>query len=74
MNGLVEYEASMLVDLLESGDSLRVHMFMDAMGMPFDVQDRLLNEFSGLKHVDQQQIADIIEDQGQHSLSSHLTL
>ncbi|ASJ96414.1 hypothetical protein [Shewanella marisflavi] len=71
MNTLIEFEAQRLVDLFTQGDALSIHMFMDSMSMPFDVQEKLFNEISALKNLDQQQIAQVIESHG-HSLIQEL--
>ncbi|CAM3910334.1 MULTISPECIES: hypothetical protein [Shewanella] len=65
MNTLIEFEAQRLADLFTQGDTLSIHMFMDSMSMPFDVQEKLFNEISALKNLDQQQIAQVIESHGQ---------
>ncbi|MCE9679561.1 hypothetical protein LZP69_10360 [Shewanella sp. AS1] len=72
MNALVEFEARKLVDLLGRGDLLSVQMFMDSMSMPFDVQDKLLNELASLKNPDQNAIAALIESHGNSLLSEYL--
>ncbi|KIO37493.1 hypothetical protein [Shewanella sp. cp20] len=61
MNTLIEFEAQRLADLFTQGDTLSIHMFMDSMSMPFDVQEKLFNEISALKNLDHQQIAQVIE-------------
>ncbi|WP_394130069.1 hypothetical protein [Shewanella maritima] len=73
MNNVVEYEAGVLVDLVASGDSTRINMFMDSMGMPYDVQDKLISELMALDSINQDQVAEILENNTMHSLSSHLT-
>ena len=45
MNTLVEFEAKTLVELFHKGDILSIHMFMDSMSMPFDVQDKLFYRY-----------------------------
>ncbi|MCG9757065.1 hypothetical protein L1D40_17895 [Shewanella insulae] len=65
MNTLIEFEAQRLADLFTQGDTLSIHMFMDSMSMPFDVQEKLFNEISALKNLDHQQIAQVIESHSQ---------
>ncbi|QYJ92454.1 hypothetical protein [Shewanella spartinae] len=65
MNTLIEFEAQRLADLFMQGDTLSIHLFMDSMSMPFDVQEKLFNEISALKNLDHQQIAQVIESHGQ---------
>lgn len=72
MNTLVEFEARKLVDLFDQGDILSIHIFMDSMSLPFDVQDKLFSEISALKNPDQHAIAQIIESYGSSSLHEHL--
>ncbi|MEC4724751.1 hypothetical protein HWQ46_04210 [Shewanella sp. D64] len=72
MNALVEFEAGKLVDLFDEGDSLNIHMFMDMMKMPYDVQDKLFFEISSLQNVDRSKIAIIIESHGQSILHERL--
>ncbi len=45
---------------------------MDSMSMPFDVQSKLMDEFSALKNPDQAQIAVLIESHNSSSLNEHL--
>jgi hypothetical protein len=72
MNALVEFEAGKLVVLFDEGDSLNIHMFMDMMKMPYDVQDKLFFEISSLKNVDRFKIEMIIESHGQSILHERL--
>lgn len=72
MNALVEFEAGKLVDLFDEGDSLNIHMFMDMMKMPYDVQDKLFFEISSLQNVDRFKIEMIIESHGQSILHERL--
>ncbi|NMH66110.1 hypothetical protein [Shewanella salipaludis] len=72
MNALIEFEAGRFVDLFERNDTLGIHMFMEHMNIPLDVQDRLYNEISSLVKKDQRSIAQIIETYGQSLLSERL--
>lgn len=72
MNTLVEYEARKLVDLFGKADHLAMHLFMDDMSMPLDVQDRLICEISALNQIDQQSVGEVIEHHGQSLMSERL--
>ncbi len=72
MNTLVEFEAKRLADLLLKGDLLSIHLFMDSMSMPFDVQSKLLDEFAVLQNPDQNSIAALIESHSSSSLNEYL--
>ncbi|MCG9696320.1 hypothetical protein [Shewanella sp. Isolate11] len=72
MNALVEFEAKRLADLLHKGDLLSIHMFMDSMSMPFDVQSKLMSEFASLKSPDHNSIAALIESHSNSSLNEYL--
>ena len=72
MNTLIEYEASKLVDLFGKADNLAMHLFMDNMSMPVDVQDRLISEISALSQINQQSVGEIIEHHGQSLMSERL--
>ncbi|QIR14218.1 hypothetical protein [Shewanella aestuarii] len=74
MNTLIEYEASKLADLFDQGDRIAMHMFMENMHMPIDVQNKLMEEISALNHIDQNSIGKIIENYGQSQFSERLTL
>ncbi|WP_374700130.1 hypothetical protein [Shewanella woodyi] len=72
MNALVEFEAGKLADLFDEGDSLNIHMFMDMMKMPYDVQDKLFFEISSLESLDRSKIEMIIESHGHSILNERL--
>lgn len=72
MNTLIEFEAKTLVELFHRGDILSIHMFMDSMSMPFDVQDKLFNEISALENPDHHLVAQIIESHGTSALNELL--
>jgi hypothetical protein len=74
MNTLIEFEAAKLADLFDQGDSLAMHMFMENMHMPIDVQNKLMEEISSLNQIDQNSIGKIIENHGQSQLSERLKL
>ena len=59
MNALIELEAT-LTTLFRPRRCIRIRMFMEHMNMPLDVQDRLYDEISALKHLDQHQVSKVI--------------
>ncbi len=73
MNNLVEFEAEELTALFAQGDMLSVKMFMETMGMPCDVQDRLISEISSLKNQNSSEIGRIIENYGQSHITDRLS-
>ncbi|WP_434951320.1 hypothetical protein ACRWQL_17385 [Shewanella sp. HL-SH4] len=72
MNALVEYEASQLMALFRQSDNLGMHMFMEHMSIPVDVQDLLINEISTLRQLDQHSVGEVIEHYGQSLMSERL--
>lgn len=72
MNNLVEFEAQELTALFAEGDMLSIKMFMETMGMPCDVQDRLISEISSLKEQNRNEIGQIIESYGQSHVTDRL--
>ncbi|UJF23408.1 hypothetical protein [Shewanella sp. OMA3-2] len=72
MNALVEYEANQLMALFGQRDELGMHMFMEHMHIPVDVQDRLINEISILCQLDQHSVGELIEHHGQSLMSERL--
>ncbi|EGM69415.1 hypothetical protein [Shewanella sp. HN-41] len=73
MNALIELEATKLTTLFSHGDILGIRMFMEHMNIPLDVQDRLYDEISALKNLDQNQVSQVIEAFGQSLLSERLS-
>lgn len=72
MNTVIELEVTKLTTLFSHGDVLGIRMFMEHMNIPLDVQDKLYDEISALKHLDQNQVSQIIETFGQSLLSERL--
>lgn len=72
MNALVEYEARQLVALFGQSDVLGMHMFMEHMSFPVDVQDLLITEISTLCQLDQHSVGEIIEHHGQSLMPERL--
>lgn len=73
MNALIELEATTLTTLFSHGDVLGIRMFMEHMNIPLDVQDRLYDEISALKHLNHHQVSKVIETFGQSQLSERLS-
>ncbi|MCL1122414.1 hypothetical protein N7V09_15630 [Shewanella seohaensis] len=73
MNAIVDFEAAKLTTLFSHGDILGIHMFMDQMNIPLDVQDKLYAEISALKHLDPHNVSLAIEHHGQSQLSERLS-
>lgn len=72
MNALVEYEANQLMALFGQSDYLGMHMFMEHMTIPVDVQELLMSEISSLRQLNQYSVGEIIEHYGQSLMSERL--
>ncbi|GIU07740.1 hypothetical protein [Shewanella glacialipiscicola] len=72
MNALIEIEATEFSQLFKNGDMLGIRMFMEHVRMPLDVQDKIYDEISALKQLEQNQIAALIETHSHSQIHERL--